>query len=155
MTGGKGIQRIERYNRSRRGADKGWQARVPWKGQRHTKWFSDAEHGGKEKARLAAIDWRNDKERRLRKPRSEKRVYHAYFHMVPAKSNTGHLGVYEAVKEGDPVFVVTWAPEKGKVSATSVAIKKWGREEALRRALAIRRRKVADRKTAERRRAAA
>ena len=38
---------------------RGWYVQVAWKGKRYTRFFSDGKLGGKEKARRAAIEWRD------------------------------------------------------------------------------------------------
>lgn len=49
----------------------GWQARVQWRGRFRYKRFSDAVYGSEEDALEAAVDWRNEIEEDLGKPRTE------------------------------------------------------------------------------------
>lgn len=50
----------------------GWQARVQWDGEAAYKRFADGVYGGPEEALEAAIEWRDETEKELGKPRTEK-----------------------------------------------------------------------------------
>lgn len=53
---------------------RGYQVRVYFKGNMHTKSFSDTKYGGQEEARQAAIAYRNDYEQQIGKPRANRRI---------------------------------------------------------------------------------
>ena len=118
-----------------------WYVRVSWKKQSYAKQFSDKKYGGKARALQEAIAYRNQLERELGKPRSERLVLGA-----PRPSNTGHRGIRRVTstqrKRGKvyswDVYQVTYHPAPGVTKRTSVSIKKYGEDEAFRRACAIR-----------------
>ena len=127
----------------------GWYVRVKFKKKSHTKFFTDGVQGGKEAALEEAIQWRNQKERELGKPRTD-RI------MIANKqdNNTGHNGVVRTKKwtgardkDGNPfpnyvdVYSVTWSPEPGVARHTSFSVEKYDEEEARRLAIDLRKRK--------------
>ena len=109
---------------------RGWYVQVAWKGKRYTRFFSDGKLGGKEKARRAAIEWRDSVEERVGKPQTDAPVVWR----EPSKG----AGVSLTVKEGAPVYQVSWVDGNGRHGRTSVSIRKWGKREALRRARELR-----------------
>jgi hypothetical protein len=139
-SGYKSISRIDQPQKKHHG----WYVRVNFKRKQYAKFFSDSKHGGREAALQAAVEYRNQTEKRIGKPRSERTVIGVSPHTQDGvvgvrrkKKNSGRKGkkhVYE-------VFEVTWNPEPGKVSRTSVSIDKYGEEEAFRRACEIRKAK--------------
>jgi hypothetical protein len=118
----------------------GWFVRVAYKGKMHQKFFSDLSQGGKRKALKAAIAWRNKTEKKLGKPRTERKV------AMPSSRNTsGVVGIRETTKamtrdgrKKGPVYEVWWFPKPGVIRKTSVSIYKYGQQEAFRRAKALR-----------------
>ena len=125
----------------------GWYVRVCYNKKIHAKFFSDARHGGRAKALEAAIAHRNEVERQLGKPRTDRIIVAS-----DRRNNTGVTGVRRTKKatgaydkDGNPlmteVFEVTWCPKPGKLRRTSVSIAKYGEKEALKRAIEIRREK--------------
>jgi len=126
----------------------GWYVRVKFNKQNHTKFFTDGVHGGKEAALDEAIQWRNQKERELGKPRTDRIVI-----ANKQDNNTGHIGVIRTKKwtgardkNGNPlpnygdVYSVTWSPEPGVARHTSFSVDKYGEEEARRLAIDLRKR---------------
>jgi len=119
----------------------GWLVRVAYQGKMHQKFFSDLAEGGKRKALKAAIAWRNRTEKKLGKPRTERKV------AMPSSRNTsGVVGIRETTKamtrdgrKMGPVYEVWWFPKPGVIRKTSVSIYKYGQQEAFRRAQALRR----------------
>ncbi len=123
----------------------GWYVRVGFRGEWRVKFFSDLQFDGREGALAAALEYRDEMERELGKPRTDR--------VVPAtrpRNNTGVLGVSRVEKpfrdrngrlQTRPVFEVTWTPEPNVIQRTSVSINKYGEKEALRRALQLRREK--------------
>ncbi len=118
----------------------GWFVRVAYQGKMHQKFFSDLAQGGKRKALKAAINWRNKTEKKLGKPRTERKV------AMPSSRNTsGVVGIRETTKamtrdgrKKGPVYEVWWFPKPGVIRKTSVSIYKYGQREAFRRAQALR-----------------
>ena len=123
----------------------GWLVRVRFAGQTINKFFSDKRHGGKQAALKQAIAFRDATEQQLGKPRTERLVMGG-----SPRSNTGVQGVHRVVKTEHtasgtisirPVYEVTWSPAPNVLRRTSVAINKYGEEEAFRRAVELRRQK--------------
>jgi hypothetical protein len=119
----------------------GYMARVPWQGKMHQKFFSDKKYGDRLGALAAALEWRDQTERELGKPRSEEPVI-----SPTPMSNTGVLGVSRVISGGKPKMQVTWS-ENGKVRRTSFSIERHGERGALK--LARAKRVAADRRKRE------
>ncbi len=131
-SGYKGISRVDRTRKRTHG----WYVRVRLNGQIFAKFFSDNVFDSSADALLAAIDWRDETERDLGKPRTERRVI-----LVSPHNRTGTLGVHRGLKDSDPVYAVCWSPAPHKVQRTSFSIRKYGEKEALRLAVALRKQK--------------
>lgn len=129
-SGYKGICRVDYLKRSAFG----WSVRVRFKGENFAKFFSDSSYGGREAALTAAVHWRDETERSIGKPRTD-RVINA----ANVKSNTGVMGVQFVNVGPQGAFEATWSPSPGKVSRTKVSIAKYGEYEAFARACRIRR----------------
>ena len=121
----------------------GWYVRVYYKGEMHSKFFSDSRFENKQVALEEAVKYRDELEKRLGKPRTDRPVVR-----VSPKSETGVVGVRRRRKAPGKkgknyyeVYEVTWSPEPGKMKRTSVSIAKYGEEEAFKRACAIRKQK--------------
>lgn len=124
----KGISRIDDPG----GHGVGWYARVKFKGKTHSKYFADASHMGTLAAFAKGLAWRNAKEKEVGKPRTDR--------VVPAglkRKSSRVAGVYQSKQS----YVVAWSPSPGVVRREFVSIAKYGREEALRRAVELRRRR--------------
>ncbi len=124
----KGISRIDDPG----GHGVGWYARVKFRGITHSKYFADASHKGTLAAFAKALAWRNEKEREVGKPRTDR--------VVPAglkRKSSRVAGVYQSKQS----YVVAWSPSPGTVRREFVSIARYGREEALRRAVELRRRR--------------
>jgi hypothetical protein len=143
-SGYKNISRIDSKKKNMHG----WYVRIFHNGKSHAKYFNDIKSGGKEEALQDAIEYRNQLEIDLGKPRTERYIIGA----VHPNNNTGVPGVNRRItkqkKRGKwyswDIFEVTWNPEPNKVSRTTVSIQKYGEEEAFRRACAIREQKIAE-----------
>ncbi|MEI6181163.1 MAG: hypothetical protein WCP31_10440, partial [Chloroflexales bacterium] len=109
----------------------GYMVRVAWAGERRQKFFADTKHGDRLGALAAALDWRDQQERELGKPRTERLIF------GKASSNTGIPGVTRLVRAGHPVLQVTWY-ENGRQRRTSISIDKHGERAALALARRIR-----------------
>lgn len=132
----KGISRIDTKDTH------GWNARVYFKGKSYSKLFSDNLWDGREIALDEAIYWRDQKEKELGKPRTDRVVV-----MRNPRNKTGTIGVCRKLKKyykrgkcyTEDVYEVTCTPVVGRGSKkTSVSVRKWGEKEALKRAIAIR-----------------
>ena len=109
----------------------GYMVRVTWAGVRRQKFFADNKHGDRLGALAAALDWRDQQERELGKPRTEQLIF------GKATSNTGIPGVTRLIRAGHPVLQVTWY-ENGRQRRTSISIDKHGERAALALARRIR-----------------
>jgi len=123
----KGITRID--DPGRHGV--GWYARVRYRNKTWSKYFADGAHQGTERAFTKALAWRNEKEKELGKPRTD-RVFSAN----PPRSSTRVPGVYQSKDS----YVVAWSPAVGLTRREFVSIRRYGRAEAFRRAVELRRR---------------
>lgn len=141
LSGHKGISRIDQAKRNTHG----WYVRVFFNGQKRSKFFSDAAHGGREKALENAVLHRNQVEAELGRPRTDRLVI-----ARNPRNRTGVLGVQRKTKvvkteTGEKVtrnvYEVTWCPEPGRMSRAWVSIDEYGEQAAFRRACAIRREK--------------
>lgn len=92
----------------------GWFVRVVFRRVVHAKFFSDGKHGGRAAALSMAVRWRNRTERSLGKPRTERMI------------GTKGAGVRRTIKEGRPVYIVTWHPRPGKMRRTSFSVRVYG-----------------------------
>lgn len=124
----KGVTRID--DPGRHGV--GWYARVVYRGRTFSRYFADGAHGGTRKAFQKALAWRNETEKVLGKPRTDRTVA-----AVGRRSRTGVQGVYQQNKS----IVVAWTSKPGQLQRKFISIDKYGREEALRRAVELRRKK--------------
>jgi hypothetical protein len=120
----KGLSRIDDPG----GHGVGWYARVRFRGKTHSKYFADGAHKGTRAAFAKALAWRNEKEREIGKPRTDR--------VVPARSGK-NAGVYRSKQS----YVVAWSPSPGEVRREFVSINKYGVRDALRRAIELRRRR--------------
>jgi hypothetical protein len=131
-SGYKGISRVDRPKKKTHG----WYVRVRLDGNTHAKFFSDTAFDDAQDALFAAIDWRDETERDLGKPRTERRVI-----LVSPHNRSGILGVRRSVKDAEPVYEVFWSPAPNELQRTSISIRKYGEQEAFRRACALRKQK--------------
>src|SRR5512140_5536 len=110
---------------------RGWYVQVAWNGKKYTRFFADGKHGGENKARLAAIAWRDATENKIGKPQTDDRVVHPRFQRPD-------VGVSLTTKDGAPVYQVSWIDDRGRHGRTTVSIRKWGKAQAKKIALSIR-----------------
>lgn len=137
-SGHKGISRIDHQEKHTHG----WYVRVCYDRRMHSKFFSDALHGGTQKALDTAVAYRNQLEADLGKPRTDRIVV-----VSNARNRTGIIGVQRIQKPGtaDPdrplkgvAFEVTWSPEANLLRKMSFSVEKFGEEEAFRLAVEFR-----------------
>ncbi len=120
-----------------------WYVRIYFEGAYVRKTFSDTVYDGKENALREALQWRDEMERRMGKPRTERSV------RKKTVVDGTDVGIYRRmakhVKRGRiyyrDIYEVVWTPEPGKVWRKTISVRKYGEEEALRMARAIRREK--------------
>jgi AP2 domain len=138
QSGYKGISRIDHAEKHTHG----WYVRVCFDRKMHSKFFSDASNGGKEKALKKAVKYRNDLEKQLGKPRTDRIVV-----VSNSRNTTGVIGVQRTVKMAKlkdgadltgAVYEVTWSPEPNVLRKTSFSIEKYGEEGAFRKAVELR-----------------
>jgi len=118
------IEPSERH--PRRHPTHGWQVRVRRDGERQTKFFADARHGGREGALAAAVEYRDEVLAAVADtPARPRRAW----------SNTGVVGLSVREKqEGDeakPYVQINWIGSDGKRRAASFSVGKWGLRRAL------------------------
>ena len=128
-SGHKGISRIDSFKNNTHG----WYVRVQYRGETHSRFFSDSAHGGEQKGLIKAIRERNRLERELGKPRTDRTVTVGVGH-----NNSGVQGIKRVPKGLGYAYEITWSPAPGVVQRTSVSIQKHGEDEAFRRAVRIR-----------------
>lgn len=96
-----------------------------WKGERRAKFFSDGVYGDRLGAFFAAKEWRDQTERELGKPRTERLVLGQPNSTLPVvgvrRVQLGHKEYYEA----------TWATFAGKQARRRFAIADYGEKRAL------------------------
>ncbi|MCP4360893.1 MAG: AP2 domain-containing protein [Chloroflexi bacterium] len=131
----KSISRIDQPEKN----NHGYYVRVSFRGKQHRKFFNDKKYGGEEDALEAAIKYRNQLEKELGKPRTDR--------MVLAPKDKERAGVRRIRKQTrkngkvyySEVYEVQWCPEPGKVERKNFYISTLGEEEARRRAYELRR----------------
>jgi hypothetical protein len=140
-SGYKGICRIDQPSKKTHG----WYVRVSFNKKQRSKFFADDRSGGKEQGLKRAVEYRNQLEKEMGKPRTDRMVM-----AHNPRNSSGIMGVQRkrrVVKtpEGERIvsryFEVTWNPWPGKVCRTWVSIDELGEKAALLKACAIRREK--------------
>lgn len=140
-SGFKGISRID----CPQNKTVGWYVRVRLGNVTKSKFVSDHKNGGKEEALKLAVEFRNQLEQELGKPRTDWVIVGNN-----PRNRTGVVGVRRATKKYkgkdgkiylNEVYEVTWNAGREKRGRTSVSIAKYGERSAFRRACAIRRQK--------------
>jgi hypothetical protein len=142
-----GYKNISRMD-ARRNRPGGWYVRVSFKKKMYAKFFSNVTYGGSEEALQEAIQYRDQLEKEIGKPRTERTVIGC----LHRRNNTGVAGVRRTQKIQEKrgrkyiwdVYEVTWSLKPDRVCRTAVSIKKYGEQEAFRRACAIRAAKEAE-----------
>ena len=140
-SGFKGISRIDQESRN----TFGWYVRVMFNGKQVSKFFSDKVYGGRKEALEAAVEYRDQAEKKLGRPRTDRQVI-----ARQTRNTSGIVGVQLRTKSvrtktGERVvnkyYVVTWNPEPGRVKTIFVPVEKYGERGALLKACSIRREK--------------
>lgn len=140
-SGYKGICRVDQAKKGTHG----WYVRVTFNGMRRVKFYSDEAHGGREKALEKAVGYRDQAEKELGKPRTDRLVI-----ARNPRNRSGIMGVQRKTKITDTpngrrvtdnVYEVAWSPSPGRLCKTWVSIDEYGEEAAFRKACAIRREK--------------
>lgn len=119
----------------------GWQVRVYRHGKTYSKLFSDRKCGGKEEAFQQALEYRKELEAEVAAmPESAPRRRL----ITRNKSNsTGVVGISRTFKRDrrgvkHEVYAVSWNPEPGVARGTSYSLKKYGEDEAFKKACKLR-----------------
>lgn len=126
----KGISRIDAKGTH------GWYVRIYKNGKTYSKLYSDNKYGGKEKALTFAKKARQVALEKLKSvPGSEQRRLVSH----DKRNKSGIIGVSRTTKttaSGDTslYYQVTWSPSKGKIKNRQWSVRKYGEEEAFRRA---------------------
>src|ERR1044071_8172348 len=140
-SGYKGISRIDQESRN----TFGWYVRVMFNGKQVSKFFSDKMHGGRNESLAAAVKYRDEAEKKLGRPRTDRQVI-----ARQTRNSSGIVGVQlrtkvQRTKDGERIvnkyYVVTWNPEPGRVKTIFVPVEKYGERGALLKACSIRREK--------------
>jgi hypothetical protein len=140
-SGHKGVSRIDSPDKKMHG----WYVRVRFNKQTLSKFVPDRLHGGTEAALGAAVECRDEFERKLGKPRTDWVIVGSN-----PRNAEGVTGVRRAVKKykgkdgtihHNEVYEVTWNAGRERKGRTSVSIRKYGEMRAFRIACAIRREK--------------
>lgn len=128
----KGVVRIDIPATKKRGATHGWQARVTWRGEQFTKFFSDGQIGYQQ-ARKHAVAAVNDLETELGKPHTQRKI-----HGQPTcRSRAGVLGVHRI--QNRKAYLASFCPQPGVLKRRYFSIIKLGKWGALQAALKWRR----------------
>jgi hypothetical protein len=130
----KGITRVEREGGNnqagnRIGALSGYLVRVIWKRTTYQKYFSDQRYGDRLGALTAAVEWRDETERSIGKPRTDAVIVGA-----PRTSASGVRGVRRRIDGHTAYYEATWRTPEGKTRRTRFSISRHGQRRALSRA---------------------
>jgi hypothetical protein len=140
-SGHKGVSRIDSPQKKMHG----WYVRVRLNNVTKSKFVPDRLYGGKEAGLERAVEFRNEFEREMGKPRTDWVVVGSN-----PRNAEGVAGVRRAVKKYkgkdgkvylNEVYEVSWNAGREKKGRTSVSIRKYGEARAFRMACAIRREK--------------
>ena len=134
----KSISRIETLKHS------AWYVRIFYQGAYVRKTFSDTIYGSKDNALVEALAWRDEMEKAMGKPRTDRSVRkknlaedeYAGIHRRTLNAKNREGKEYER-----DVYEITWSPTPGKVSRTTISVARHGAEKALEMAKEIRREK--------------
>lgn len=118
------------------GREKGWIVKVNYQNKSLRKLLSDKKHGGKKKAFEAAQELRLEYLKELGKPDTKRRILGSNPH-----NTSGIRGVRKIWKGTVEVYEVNWQAEPGKTARTTFSVKKYGEEEARRKAIELRQQK--------------
>ncbi len=126
----KGISRIDAKGTH------GWYVRIYKSGKTYSKLYSDNKYGGKERALTFAKKAREmalETLKNLPESNSRRLVSH------DKRNKSGIIGVSRTTKtdsmgEKSVYYQVTWSPQKGQIKNRQWSVKKYGEDEAFRRA---------------------
>lgn len=124
----------------------GYLVRVQWKKQLRSKFFSIGAHGDWIAALDAAIEFRNQTERELGKPRTEQLIVG-----TTRASNTGLRGI-RTMRNGQTDYAeAAWVDHTGRKRVTRFSMSRHGKRKAIKLAQEARERGERDRRTYPRR----
>lgn len=125
----KNITRVDQPSKNTHG----YNVRIQWKGQLHTKFFSDNVCGDRLSALHDAIEWRDATEKTIGKPHTTRQVVG-----LSARNKTGVIGVRRRKRGNSEVYEATWITDEGKVGRTTYSIARHGERKAFRLAVKAR-----------------
>ena len=111
----------------------GFNVRIQWKGQLHTKFFSDNVCGDRLSALHDAIQWRDATEKSIGKPHTTRQVIG-----LSSRNKTGVIGVRRRKRGNTEVYEATWITDEGKVGRTTYSIARHGERKAFKLAVKAR-----------------
>lgn len=138
-SGHKGVSRIDQPSKKCHG----WYVRVAFNGTKASKFFNDEKCGGRDEGLKAAVQWRNEQEAELGKPRTERQII-----PLTKRNTSGVVGVRKRVRSvkgrnGKPskveYFEVSWSPWPGKLCRKLFSVEKFGESQAFLKACQFRR----------------
>jgi hypothetical protein len=103
----------------------GYLVRIMWKGEKYAKFFSDRTYGDRLGALFAAIEWRNQTEKEIGKPRTERQVLGKIY------TSSGIPGIRRERENYTDYYVATWTTTAGKLRRTKYSINRHGEKRAL------------------------
>lgn len=125
----KNITRVDQPSKNTHG----YNVRIQWKGQLHTKFFSDNVCGDRLAALHDAIQWRDTTEKQIGKPHTTRQVVG-----LSARNKTGVIGVRRRKRGNTEVYEATWITDEGKVGRTTYSIARHGERKAFKLAVKAR-----------------
>lgn len=111
----------------------GFNVRIQWKGDLHTKFFSDNVCGDRLSALHDAIQWRDATEKSIGKPHTTRQVIG-----LSSRNKTGVIGVRRRKRGNTEVYEATWITDEGKVGRTTYSIARHGERKAFKMAVKAR-----------------
>lgn len=111
----------------------GFNVRIQWKGELHTKFFSDNVCGDRLSALHDAIEWRDATEKTIGKPHTTRQVVG-----LSSRNKTGVIGVRRRQRGNTEVYEATWITDEGKVGRTTYSITRHGERKAFKLAVKAR-----------------
>lgn len=139
ISGHKGVSRIDQVSKNHHG----WYVRVRYNGTTVSKFFRDGLYGNRDKALKAAVAFRNETEKELGKPRTDRTIL-----PMTTRNTSGVVGVRRRVRGRKPVngeqsfaayYEACWSPRPGKLQRKLFSVDQLGERGAFLAACAFRR----------------
>lgn len=139
---------ITRFDITERGT-LGYMVRISRGGEKHNRFFSDKEYGGKRKALTAAKNHYDELVASLPPAKTSKGI-------LSARNKSGRVGVHLAVNPSScwsdveySSYVASWKNEEGRRQKISFSVEKYGKRKARDYAIIAREHEITDRKRIE------